>query len=212
MLLARRLVTFGQKTSHFWPKVTVLLAKSRLFFWPKVPCFMLFFWPKAGSFFGQKPAPSLAKSRLPLARYGPTGLIILLYCGTRPTTALRALLYYNTALRALQKRNTRLTGIHGNTGNTGIQGIHGNTGTHGNQGNTLLAKSRLLSGQKPAPGALQAPGAPNQVVLDSPYLEEPDPATEGAGSGDVRHRILTDPAPHFPIFLKSKQGPRQPNY
>ena len=77
-------------------------------------------------------------------------------------------------------------GIHGNTGNTGIPGIHGNTGTRVMLGTALFcckaaekALIPLCSAAKPL----------NQVVLDSPVLEEPDPATEesdpatsGAGS------------------------------
>ena len=100
----------------------------------------------------------------------------------------------------------------GNTGNTGNTRNTENTGNTGNQGRTLLAKSRLLLAKRPTLLALTGQKVLNQVVLDSPYPGRAGSVDGGDGSGGsspdpCRIRLLT-----FLLFLKSKQGPRQPNY
>ena len=77
---------FWPKVTHFWPKVTVtfgqkwlsLLAKSSLVHHVLLAKSRLSFWPKAGSFWPEEAGFGQKKPAL-LAKYGPTGLIILYY-------------------------------------------------------------------------------------------------------------------------------------
>ena len=186
---------FGRRSRHFWPKKPALLARTRRLFWPKVPWNIVLFGQKSQApfgrkvtkkrpflvTFGQKSRLHLAKSRLPLAKYGPTGLIPV-YSRVFPVFPC-----VPPAYSRLLKSNKETPKVQ----HPGSRSRDPGTRDPGNQGNwkkPAFGQKRSRLWPKEALFTYSpAEGRTNQVVLDSP--DPPRSRIRRRGSRIRRHHV-----------------------